>query len=416
VDRVRGVSLDVRAGETVGLVGESGSGKTTLALAAIRCLPPAARVTAGTVRLAGADVAALDGRALRRLWRDEVGLVPQNPRTALNPTLMIGAQVAEALPSGPSRADRAGRITALLESVRLADPSRVAERYPHQLSGGMLQRVMIAMALCRSPALLVLDEPTTALDVTTEAVILDLIRDLVRGRDTAVLYITHNLGVVAELCDRVVVLHAGERVEDGPTAAVFRHPRHPYTRRLLASAPRLGRGRDHDAGEGNDGRDNLSGAPGDGGDVHHVGAGPGDGDDHPESSDHGDDHPESADHGDGLRIVELSKTFPLRSSLARYLLRRPPQSVRAVADVDLALPRGRTIGLVGESGSGKRRPLARAPGRARPRDDPPLADGAPTPGGRPQPVPDGRPDARAGAAETGRRRGGGSGGRGPPAP
>lgn len=314
-DVVRGATLAIQPGETLGLVGESGSGKTTLALAALRSLPPGGQVQAGTVRLAGQDLYALGDPALRRLWRDQVGLVPQDPRRSLNPTLSIGDQVGELMPVGVPTAERRARVVAALEQVRLADAERVAERYPHQLSGGMLQRVMIAMALCRAPALLVLDEPTTALDVTTEAVILDLIRDLVHGRETAVLYVTHNLGVVAGLCDRVAVMRAGILVEEGTVAAVFQQPEHPYTRELLASAPRVG---------------TRAASP--------TAA-----------------RPEEAQTPSIPALVthHLTKRFPLRRTLSDWLARRPARAVHAATDIDLAIPGRQTLGLVGESGSGK---------------------------------------------------------------
>jgi peptide/nickel transport system ATP-binding protein len=314
-DVVHGVSLAVRPGETLGLVGESGSGKTTLALAALRSLAPGGRVESGKVRLAGQDLYALDDSALRRLWRDQVGLVPQDPRRSLNPTLSIGDQVGELMPAGLSATERRARVIAALEQVRLADAERVAERYPHQLSGGMLQRVMIAMALCRAPALLVLDEPTTALDVTTEAVILDLIRDLVHGRDTAVLYVTHNLGVVAGLCDRVAVMRAGALVEEGTVTVVFRQPEHPYTQELLASAPRVGT--------------RVVSRPLSDSEEYRTVATP------------------------ALATHHLTKRFPLRRTLSDWLARRPARAVHAATDVDLAIPSRRTLGLVGESGSGK---------------------------------------------------------------
>ena len=323
VDAVRDASLLIRPGESLGLVGESGSGKTTLALAAMGYLPSNARLVGGTVHLSGRDVRALGDRGLRRRWRDSVGLVPQDPRAALNPTMTIADQMAELLPTGIRRDRRRATIVAQLAQVRLADPARVAERYPHQLSGGMVQRVMIAMAICRAPALLVLDEPTTALDVTTEAVMLDLIRDLVRGRDTAVLYVTHNLGVVANTCDRVAVMRAGEIVESGATEEVFRHPRHAYTRALLESVPRLGRPiRDRS--------------------PRHIG---------PPASIRSSEFGQRATRA--LDVARLSKRFPIRRSLAEWLARRPERAVQAVADLDLSIAAGHTLGVVGESGSGK---------------------------------------------------------------
>ncbi len=237
---VRDFSLCIAPGETVGLVGESGSGKSTIALSVMRYLPQA-RVTGGQIAFQGRDLLALDVRQMRAIWGNELALVPQDPLSALNPSMRVGAQLAEGLRlhRGLSR-DEAGRqVRALLEMVRLPDPERAAASFPHQLSGGMQQRVMIALALSTEPALLVLDEPTTALDVTTQAAILDLFRDLIRQRDTAALYVTHNLGVVSQLCDRVAVLYAGELVEEAPVRALFDRPLHPYTRGLIDSVPRL---------------------------------------------------------------------------------------------------------------------------------------------------------------------------------
>lgn len=235
---LRQLSLQLRSGELYGLVGESGSGKSTLALAALRALPASARVT-GTVRIAGEMVYRLAPKALRQLWRQRVKYVPQNPLPALNPSRRVGWQLAEAIdPLRPRRVSRQ-RLAEALAQVGL-EPERVARSYPHELSGGMQQRLMIAMALAGEPELLILDEPTTNLDVTTEATILELLRSLVARRQTAVLYISHNLGVIAQLCDRVGVLYAGELVEEAPTAALYRAPYHPYTRVLLRSLPQLG--------------------------------------------------------------------------------------------------------------------------------------------------------------------------------
>ncbi len=218
LDAVRNASLRIEPGETVGLVGESGSGKSTLALAVMRYLPENGAVRGGSIHLAGRDLLALSPAEMQQVWREQVKLVPQNPLVSLNPAMRIGQQLAEALPVTANGRNPDAAVLAALAAVQIADPTSVVRSYPHQLSGGMQQRVMIAMALLGEPLLLVLDEPTTNLDVTTEAVILDLVRDLIRQRGTAVLYVSHNLGVVAGLCDRVAVLYAGELVEDAPVA------------------------------------------------------------------------------------------------------------------------------------------------------------------------------------------------------
>ncbi len=239
---VRHVSLQIPAGQTCGLVGESGSGKTTLGLAVMRYLPTEGTVCEGAIRFAGRDLLALGQAEMRKLWGAELALMPQDPLASLNPSITLGEQVREILQHHEGLDNHAAqtRVHELFDMVRLADPERVAASYAHQLSGGMLQRVLIAMALSTEPRLLIMDEPTTSLDVTTQAVVLDLLRDLIAERQTSVLYITHNLGVVAQLADRVVVLYAGEVVEDAATHDLFRQPLHPYTQGLLDCVPRLG--------------------------------------------------------------------------------------------------------------------------------------------------------------------------------
>jgi peptide/nickel transport system ATP-binding protein len=238
---LRGVSLALALGESYGLVGESGCGKSTLALAAARYLPRNGQLRGGTVRVAGTDVYALPRRQVRALHRASISMVYQSPGTALNPSMRIGHQVAEAFEAqGASRAEALERAHAALERVLIADSGSVMRRYPHQLSGGMQQRVVIAMALAKNPAVLLLDEPTTGLDVTVEAEILDLIGQLQAESRTATMFITHNLGVVAKMCQRVGVLYAGRLVEEGPTEEVLVAPRHPYTVGLLRCIPREG--------------------------------------------------------------------------------------------------------------------------------------------------------------------------------
>jgi peptide/nickel transport system ATP-binding protein len=238
---VREATIAVHAGEAVGLVGESGSGKTTFALGAIGYLPENGRVTGGASRLHGVDLLTLPKKQLRSLWGARIGLVSQDPQGAFNPTLTVGRQLDEMAGRhlGLGRAATRQAVLAMLERVDMPDPQTAFERYPHQLSGGMLQRCAIAMALLTHPDLLILDEPTTALDVTTQALILDLLAGLQDEFHLAILYITHNLGVVSRFCDRVVVMYAGEVFEEGSVADLYSSPLHPYTANLLHCVPRL---------------------------------------------------------------------------------------------------------------------------------------------------------------------------------
>ena len=241
LDPVRQVSLRVHPREKYGLVGESGSGKTTLALGVMGYLPGNGRVRGGRILLNGSDLLSVSEAEMRHSWGGQIGMVYQNPSTALNPAMVIGDQIAEVarIHLKMSRGDARRKAVEMLGKVRMPDPSAVARRYPHQLSGGMLQRALIAMALTSNPQLLIMDEPTTALDVTTEAVVLDLIHSLSEEYSSAILYITHNLGVVARLCDRVGVMYAGELMEEGPVHDLFQQPLHPYTQGLIGCAPRL---------------------------------------------------------------------------------------------------------------------------------------------------------------------------------
>ncbi|MFB6280905.1 MAG: ABC transporter ATP-binding protein [Haloferacaceae archaeon] len=242
VRAVDGVSFDVRAGETVCLVGESGSGKTVTAESITRLIERPPGEISGTVRFRGEDLADASERRLRELRGAEIGHVFQNPQDALNPVYTVGRQVGEVLRIHEGLSRRAARARAidLLDRVEIPDPAATVDAYPHELSGGMKQRVLIAVALAGNPDLLIADEPTTALDVTIQAGILDLLADLQDEFGMAVLFITHDLGVVARIADRVVVLYAGKVMERGPAGAVFRDPAHPYTRALLACLP--GRG------------------------------------------------------------------------------------------------------------------------------------------------------------------------------
>ncbi len=248
VDRqvLRRVSIEIARGESYGLVGESGCGKSTAALAVVRYLPRNGFVRAGSVRIAGDEVLGLSARALRGLRARRVSMVYQSPGSALNPGIRIGPQVAEAFTVlGVSRREASDRAREALARVQIADPGSVMQRYPHQLSGGMQQRVVIAMALAKDPALLILDEPTTGLDATVEAEVLDLVSQLQAELDMSVLFISHNLGVISKMCDRVGVLYAGRLVEEGPVETVLQDPRHPYTVGLLRCIPRGGVRKDH---------------------------------------------------------------------------------------------------------------------------------------------------------------------------
>ncbi|MFT8242914.1 ABC transporter ATP-binding protein [Roseomonas sp. BN140053] len=322
---LRGVSLSLTAGEVLCVVGESGSGKSMLASTLMRLLPPEVQVAGGEARLAGEDLLGATEAAMRRIRGARIGMIFQEPMTALNPLHRIGDQVGEVfrIHTDLPRAEIRRRSLALLEEVRLPDPPAVLRAFPHQLSGGQRQRAVIAMALALEPQLLIADEPTTALDVTTQAQILALIRDLQRRRGTGVLFITHDFGVVAEIADRIAVMQGGVLVEQGAAEAVLNRPQHLYTRALIAAVPPLSVAvaakpaapRDARAAVGRDAT--TPGAP-------EAGTAP------------------------PILVVEgVSKTFGRRGLLGRGRV------VRAVSEVSLSLPRGSTLGIVGESGSGK---------------------------------------------------------------
>ncbi len=379
VDAVRDVSLAFRVGETLGLVGESGSGKSTLALAVVQYLAANGAVRAGRIRFGGHDLLELSPRQLRAVRGAQMALVPQDPLAALNPSMRIGEQIAEILRQHPAATgdDPAAAAVELLRSVRIADPERVARRYPHQLSGGMQQRVTIAMGLSTSPQWLLFDEPTTGLDVTTEAAILDLVAELLARGDRTSLYITHDLGIVSRIAQRIAVLYAGELVEEGPTEELLGVPRHPYSRGLLASVPGLGtRGGSLPSMEGT--IPPLDAIPE--GCVFRPRC--------PWAADICEQRPrlESGDRsrqvrchrwtevvaaplpGEGtaptpserrarrtpiLELDDVEASFPVPRSLLDVLHRAPRRAVRAVDGVSLTLGEQRTLGLVGESGSGK---------------------------------------------------------------
>ncbi len=245
VRAVDGVSFAIQPGETLALVGESGCGKSVTSLSIMRLIAsPPGRTVAGSIRFNGRDLLRLTEREMREVRGNEISMIFQEPMTSLNPVLTIGRQISEALVlhRGLARADAMARAIEMLRLVNIPEPARRASEYPHQMSGGMRQRVMIAMALACDPKLLIADEPTTALDVTIQAQILDLMRALKEKTHAAILLITHDLGVVAEMAQRVVVMYAGRKVEEAPVNELFDRPRHPYTRGLMRSIPRLGGG------------------------------------------------------------------------------------------------------------------------------------------------------------------------------
>jgi peptide/nickel transport system ATP-binding protein len=369
-DVLRGVSFAIKPGEAYGLVGESGCGKSTAAYAAMRYLPRNGKILSGQVLFEGRDMTSVADREIRELRRTAIGMVYQNPIAALNPTIRIGDQVAESFELlGHSGKESRELAMESLRKVQIADPSRVMRRYPHQLSGGMAQRVVIAMALASNPRLLILDEPTTGLDATVEAEVLDLVRGLIKESGTSILFISHNLGVIRSMCDRVGVLYAGALVEEGATETILQNPNHPYTVGLMRCIPRGGLHKrlSH--------LDTIPGTPPPLGselpgcvfvdrcaiaqdvcrttppplvDLHGghfsrchfneqainlpraVGSAP---------------MEQSVDANkskDLLTIAHLSKTFT-----------QDDQDVRVLTDVTMSLARGETLGLVGESGSGK---------------------------------------------------------------
>ena len=324
---VRGVDLRVGAGEIVALVGESGSGKSTTAHAALHLLPRGGEVTAGRLRIDGRDLTGLTTSRSSKEWQGvrgrHVGLVPQDPTVSLNPVVRVGDQVAEVLVIHglARRADAKVRAVELLREAGVDDPAARARQYPHQLSGGLRQRVLIAIALAARPRLIVADEPTSALDVTVQRRILDHLDSLVRETGTAVLLITHDLGVAADRADRIVVLQDGVVVEEGPAGHLLDDPRHPYTRALIAAAPSLASSRLVVGGRG-------VGAP-DGG---------------AEPAAERSASPAAAEPV--LALDGVRKEFALPRGAQR-------RTLVAVDDVSLAVGRGRTYALVGESGSGK---------------------------------------------------------------
>ncbi len=303
------VSLTLAANEILCVVGESGSGKSVLANTVMRLLPPGVRPDGGAVLFRGRDLVGASEAEMRRLRGAKIGMIFQEPMTALNPLRRAGDQIAETFRIHTKLGARAIRdkTLALLDEVRIPDPAAALRAYPHELSGGQRQRVMIAMALALEPALLIADEPTTALDVTTQGRILALIREIQARRGMGVLFITHDFGVVAEIADRVAVMQAGRLVEEGPAEAVLDRPQAPYTRALIGAVPPL-----------------LPRAPRPGTEAAPI-----------------------------LTVAGVSKTYRKGGGLLAGLLPGRARVTHAVRDVSLSLPRGTTLGIVGESGSGK---------------------------------------------------------------
>ena len=236
------VTLTLEAGATLGIVGESGSGKTTLALSLLRLLPPAGRIVSGEISFEGEDLLRKSNAEMRRIRGKRIAMILQDPMASLNPLFTVGDQIAEPIRvhDGASRRSAWSRAQELLKAVRIAAPETRVREYPHQLSGGMRQRIVGAIAISCEPRLLIADEPTTSLDLTIQAQYLNLLRDLQRAHHLALIFITHNLGIVAKMCDQVAVMYGGRLVESGPVARIYNAPAHPYTRALLESIPRLG--------------------------------------------------------------------------------------------------------------------------------------------------------------------------------
>ena len=375
IDRqvLRGVSFSIAPGEAYGLVGESGCGKSTAAFAAMRYLPRNGKITNGSILFEGKDIVDINDDEVAKLRRSAISMVYQNPATALNPTIRIGKQIAEVFElNGVSSSDAMMMAEQALTRVQIADPARVLRRYAHQLSGGMAQRVVIAMALASNPRLLVMDEPTTGLDATVEAEVLDLVRELRRDTGTAVLFISHNLGVIRNMCDRVGVLYAGALVEQGATSELFSKPSHPYTVGLLRCIPRGGLHKSSDR------LDTIPGTPpalGTNFDGCVFAARCSLADDKcrttlPEMVTINGSHIARCFHSDKAgsmprsieQIEYTSQSTGHKAQVGDTLLNishlskvfnQDGSKVRVINDVSLTLGVGETLGLVGESGSGK---------------------------------------------------------------
>ncbi|MBP3977540.1 ABC transporter ATP-binding protein [Microbacterium sp. BLY] len=339
VHAVEGVDLEIRPGETVAIVGESGSGKSTTAMAIIGLLAGGGKVAAGSIKLDGRDISHASENELRSIRGRDIGLVPQDPMSNLNPVAKIGTQVAETLLAHglATRQNVQSKVVEALTAAGLPDPERRAKQYPHEFSGGMRQRALIAIGLACKPRLLIADEPTSALDVTVQQTILDQIAEMTRELGTAVLLITHDLGLAAERAERVIVMHRGKVVEQGPARQILEDPQHPYTQSLVKAAPSVAVARlrpeafVRDASTGSATQaDASTGSATQGastGSATHQGSGS-----------------LSSSKGNIVEIENLTKVYPVRGKHDDFV---------AVDDVSLAIPRGETVAIVGESGSGK---------------------------------------------------------------
>ncbi|VYS87353.1 Glutathione import ATP-binding protein GsiA [Schaalia odontolytica] len=321
VPAVRGANLTIYPGQTVAIVGESGSGKSTTAAAVIGLLPGTGKVTGGSIEFDGKELTKMSSKEWIELRGSGIGLVPQDPMSNLNPVLRIGTQVKEALLANNivPRSEAGERVTELLEQAGLPDGERRAKQYPHEFSGGMRQRVLIAIGLASRPKLLIADEPTSALDVTVQRRILDHLETLTKEMGTAVLFITHDLGLAAERAEQLVVMHRGRIVESGPALEILQHPQHPYTKRLVSAAPSLASARIESA--------------------HARGI------THTEEEFTGS--AKNASSGEMIRVEHLTKEFHIRGAKGEA------SKLLAVDDVSFTLRRGKTLAVVGESGSGK---------------------------------------------------------------
>ncbi|MCT1396697.1 ABC transporter ATP-binding protein [Microbacterium sp. p3-SID338] len=330
VHAVEGVDLEIRPGETVAIVGESGSGKSTTAMAIIGLLAGGGKVAAGSIKLDGRDISRASESELRSIRGRDIGLVPQDPMSNLNPVAKIGTQVAETLLAHglATRQNVQSKVVEALTAAGLPDPERRAKQYPHEFSGGMRQRALIAIGLACKPRLLIADEPTSALDVTVQQTILDQIGEMTRELGTAVLLITHDLGLAAERAERVIVMHRGKVVEQGPARRILEDPQHPYTQSLVKAAPSVAVARlrpeafVRDASTGSATQEDASTG----------------------SATHSESGSLSSSKGNIVEIENLTKVYPVRGKHEDFV---------AVDDVSLAIPRGETVAIVGESGSGK---------------------------------------------------------------
>ena len=321
VPAVRGANLTIYPGQTVAIVGESGSGKSTTAAAVIGLLPGTGKVTGGSIEFDGKELTTMSSKEWIEVRGSGIGLVPQDPMSNLNPVLRVGTQVKEALLANNivPRSEAGERVTELLEQAGLPDGERRAKQYPHEFSGGMRQRVLIAIGLASRPKLLIADEPTSALDVTVQRRILDHLETLTKEMGTAVLFITHDLGLAAERAEQLVVMHRGRIVESGPALEILQHPQHPYTKRLVSAAPSLASARIESA--------------------HARGI------THTEEEFTGS--AKNASSEEMIRVEHLTKEFHIRGAKGEA------SKLLAVDDVSFTLRRGKTLAVVGESGSGK---------------------------------------------------------------